>query len=75
MNNIFRRMNWSADGLLFLVPQGERMIDGQMVYCSYMFLRKNLEEPFFSIMFDEPVNVAVFSPKVYKVKKGEKSLF
>ena len=40
-----------------------------------MFLRKNLEEPHLAIMFDEPVNVAVFAPKVFKIKKGEKSLF
>jgi chromatin assembly factor 1 subunit B len=67
----FRRLSWSNDGELLVVPSGvvETDTDAKLTHCTYVFSRIDLNRPAICLPSRDKYTIAVrFSPVFYKLR-------
>lgn len=67
----FRRLSWSNDGEILVVPSGVIETDGdsKITHCSWVFSRVDLSKPALCLPTKEKYTIAVrFSPKMYALR-------
>lgn len=72
----FRRLSWSNDGELLVVPSGVIETDGdsKVSHCSWVFSRVDLARPALCLPTKDKYTIAVrFSPKIYALRTVKKS--
>jgi len=72
----FRRLSWSNDGELLVVPSGVIETDGdsKVTHCSWVFSRVDLTRPALCLPTKDKYTIAVrFSPKLYALRNAKKS--
>jgi len=71
----FRRLSWSNDGELLVVPSGVIETDGdtKVSHCSWVFSRVDLTKPALCLPTKDKYTIAVrFSPKLYALRPVKK---
>merc|ERR1719427_1474199 len=71
----FRRLSWSNDGELLVVPSGVIETDGdtKVLHCSWVFSRVDLTRPALCLPTKDKYTIAVrFSPKLYALRPVKK---
>jgi len=73
----FRRLSWSNDGELLVVPSGVVETDEEknFTHCSWVFTRLNLAKPVLCLPTKDKYTIAVkFHPKSFSLRKPTKKL-
>lgn len=72
----FRRLSWSNDGEILVVPSGVIETDGdtKVTHCTWVFSRVDLSKPALCLPTKDKYTIAVrFSPKMYALRTVKKS--
>jgi len=72
----FRRLHWSLDGEILVVPSGVIETDGdtKMTHCTWVFSRVDMSKPALCLPTKEKYTIAVrFSPKFYALRTVKQS--
>lgn len=77
IENFFRRLDWSPDGSMFIVPGGEYFDPdtSKTIFCAYLFTKHNINIPSLSIPSDKPIILVKFCPMQFELPSNETSLF
>ena len=77
IENFFRRLDWSPDGSMFIVPGGEYQDpeSNTTIFCAYLFTKQNLNIPALAIPSDKPIILVKFCPIQFEIPSNETSLF
>merc|ERR1719431_2169132 len=74
----FRRLSWSNDGELLVVPSGVIETDGEagtVTHCTWVFTRLNLAKPVLCLPSKDKYTIAVkFHPKKFALRRARKSV-
>jgi len=71
----FRRLSWSNDGELLVVPSGVMETDGdtKVNHCTWVFSRVDMSKPAICLPTKDKYTIAArFSPIMYKLRMGKK---
>lgn len=77
IENFFRRLDWSPDGNMFIVPGGEYhdSESSKSVFCAYVFTKHSINTPCLAIPSEKPIILVKFCPEQFSIGAEEKSLF
>lgn len=77
IENFFRRLDWSPDGSMFIVPGGEYLDteSSRTIFCAYLFSKQNLMVPCLAIPSDKPIILVKFCSAQFEIAANETSLF